>query len=338
MEVFRADTAMNTNSSFSSRGPSKMPPPCQPVPLHQPLGPRFFATALLALLLLLALPVAVQAQFSYTTNNGTITITGYSGPGGDVTIPDTINGLPVTSIGRSAFSFRTSLTSVTIPTGIINIEDYAFSQCFGLASVSLPNSLTNIGVGAFNSCMSLASATIPGGVVSIGDYAFSGCMSLPSVTIPTGVISIGDYAFSGCASLATVTIPSTVISIGTRAFSLAVGGAYGFSGDNSLTTITVDPENLHYSSVDGVLFNKSQTSLLQYPSAKVGTSYAISNRVTSIVGYAFYGCSGLTNITIPSSVTGMGTTPSQNAPISPASCSRTASSTSEAPRSLIARA
>ena len=54
-------------------------------------------------LLVLALPVAVEAQFAYTTNNGTITITGYSGAGGSVTIPDTINGLPVTSIGDSAF-------------------------------------------------------------------------------------------------------------------------------------------------------------------------------------------------------------------------------------------
>ena len=58
---------------------------------------------LLPLLLLLALPAAVQAQFTYTNNNGAITITGYTGPGGDVTIPDTISGLPVTSIGDYAF-------------------------------------------------------------------------------------------------------------------------------------------------------------------------------------------------------------------------------------------
>ncbi len=60
-------------------------------------------TAWLPLLLLLALPVVVQAQFTYTANNGTITITGYSGPGGAVTIPSAINGLPVTSIGSEAF-------------------------------------------------------------------------------------------------------------------------------------------------------------------------------------------------------------------------------------------
>ena len=78
-----------------------------------------WTTKLLPLLLLLTLPPRVQAQFNYTTNNGTITITGYTGSGGAVTIPDripdTTNGLPVTSIGSSAFFDCTSLTSVTIP-------------------------------------------------------------------------------------------------------------------------------------------------------------------------------------------------------------------------------
>ena len=68
-------------------------------------------TGLLLLLLLLALPAVVQAQFTYTTTNGTITITGYTGPGGWVTIPSTINGLPVTSIGDYAFAILLSSPS-----------------------------------------------------------------------------------------------------------------------------------------------------------------------------------------------------------------------------------
>ena len=77
---------------------------------------------LLPLLSLLALPAAVKAQFLYTTNNGTISIAGYTGPGGDVTIPGTINGLPVTSI-----------------------EDWAFAECYSLTSVTISNSVTSIG-------------------------------------------------------------------------------------------------------------------------------------------------------------------------------------------------
>ena len=86
------------------------------------------AARLLPLLLLLTLPAAVQAQFTYTTNNGTITITGYTGPGGAVTIPSTINGLPVTSIGDWAFGDCTSLTSVTIPNSVTSIGTDAFDS------------------------------------------------------------------------------------------------------------------------------------------------------------------------------------------------------------------
>src|SRR5688572_30005781 len=95
--------------------------------------PRFFAT----LLHVLILPAVAQAQFSYTTINGTITITGYTGPGGAVAIPDTINGLPVTSIGDYAFTQRTSLTSVTIPDSVTTIGESAFESC-SLTSVTIP--------------------------------------------------------------------------------------------------------------------------------------------------------------------------------------------------------
>src|SRR5882672_2601425 len=87
---------------------------------------------LLPLLLLLSLPVAMQAQWSYTTNNGTITITGYTGPGGTVNIPGTINNLPVTKIGDNAFNVflgNTSPTSVTMPDSVTSIGSFVFSEC-----------------------------------------------------------------------------------------------------------------------------------------------------------------------------------------------------------------
>src|SRR5664279_333523 len=72
--------------------------------------------------LLLVLPAVTQAQFTYTTNNGAVTITGYTGLSGDVTIPDTINGLPVVGIGDYAF-YDQDLTSVTIPDSVASIGD-----------------------------------------------------------------------------------------------------------------------------------------------------------------------------------------------------------------------
>ena len=107
-------------------------------------------------LLLCALPPAVQAQFTFVTNNGAITITGYTGPGGDVTIPSTTNGLPVTSIGNSAFSSKTTLTSITIPGSVTSIGNSAFYGCTGLTNASLGSGVVSIGPSAFRYCSKLA--------------------------------------------------------------------------------------------------------------------------------------------------------------------------------------
>jgi hypothetical protein len=164
----------------------------------------------IVLVLLLALPAALQAQFTYTTNaDNTITITGYTGSGGAVTIPDNINSIAVTSIGERAFSICTSLTSVTIP-----------------------NSVTSIGESAFWSCTSLTSVTIGSGVTSIGWSAFASCTSLTSVTIGSGVTSIGGSAFYCCTSL-------TALQFSGNAPSL--GGSAVFLGDDHATVYYLPP-------------------------------------------------------------------------------------------------
>ena len=105
---------------------------------------------LLLPLLLFALPDAVHAQdFTYTTNDGTITITGYTGSGGAVTIPSTINGLPVTSIGDMAFYQRTNLTNVTIPDSVTSISNYAFSSCTSLTGVYFQGNAPSVGTDVF---------------------------------------------------------------------------------------------------------------------------------------------------------------------------------------------
>jgi len=176
------------------------------------------AARLLRLLLLLALPGAVQAQFDCTTNNGTITITKYTGPGGAVAIPNTTNGFPVTRIGTNAFYNCTSLTSVTIPNTVTSIGFAAFRGCTGLTTVTIPNTVTSIGLAAFEQCTSLTSVTIGEGVTRSGGWAFDQCTRLTSVTIPNSMTNIGEYDFAWCSSLTNVTIGNSVTSIGEGAF------------------------------------------------------------------------------------------------------------------------
>jgi hypothetical protein len=154
-----------------------------------------------SLLLLLTLPAAVQAQFLLATNDGAITITGYSGPGGAVTIPSATNGLSVVSIESYAFQSCASLTNITIPNTVTNIGDDAFLDCTNLTSITIPDSVTSIGWETFRDCSSLASVTIPDSVTELGLDAFFGCASLTSLTIPGSVTDIGSFAFGNCTNL-----------------------------------------------------------------------------------------------------------------------------------------
>jgi hypothetical protein len=329
--------------------------------------------------LFLLLPAVVQAQFNYITNGGNIIITGYTGSGGAVVIPDMTNGLPVTSIGGGAFENKTGITSITTGTNMTSIGDAAFRWCYGLTNVTLGTNVTSVGEYAFYGCSSLASVTVPGSLTSIGSLAFacisSSATSLTAINvdannlaycsvegvlfnkstntliqcpagragtyaIPDSVTSIGYGAFDYCIYLTRVTIPDSVTSIGAVAFNncsltnVTIGtnvtsiGYWGF-GDcyrltsvtipasvtslaefafgpcASLTAIDVDTNNPAYCSVAGVLFNKSKTTLVQFP-AGLAESYTIPGGVTSIGDAAFYVCASLTNITAPSSVTNIG--------------------------------
>jgi len=169
---------------------------------------------------------------------------------GELYIPSTYEGKPVTSIGGSAFYNCSRITSARIPESVTSIGGSAFSGCSRLTSVRIPDSVTSIEGWAFDYCGSLTSVRIPESVTSIGKKAFAHCSSLTSVTIGNRVTSIGDLAFYDSVSLTSVTIPDSVISIGGRAFeycgltSVIIGdsvtsiGSNAFAYCNSLESIT----------------------------------------------------------------------------------------------------
>jgi hypothetical protein len=119
----------------------------------------------------------------------------------------------VISIGESAFSYCSGLTSIEIPNSVTNIGGYAFSDCSGLTSIDIPNSVTSIKYGAFQGCSSLTSFKIPNSVTSIEDYTFQYCSKLTEIIIGNSVSSIG-YSFSGCRQLNSIIslnpIPPTI--------------------------------------------------------------------------------------------------------------------------------
>ena len=204
-----------------------------------------------------------------------------------VTIPS-----GVTLIGDSAFSNCYSLTVLVIPSTVVTIGASAFSDCDGLATLTIPPSVTSIRSSAFKSCTGLTSVVIPANVVRVWTDAFYSCTGLTNLTIQPGVVALGDFAFGHCDKLNNVTIPSSVTMIDRAVFSNCGG----------LNSIVVDAANPNFSSIGGVLFNKTQTRLVQYPGGLAG-AYVIPSGVNVIANYAFAGCGGLTSVEVPSSVT-----------------------------------
>ena len=281
-----------------------------------------------------------------------------------ITIPDS-----VTSIGSYAFYGCSGLTSITIPHSVSIIGESAFSGCSGLTSViwnaenitnnyeysfgsfvysppfydsydsssqitsftfgdsvrhipaylcygmknltavTIGNSVTSIGCRAFYKCSILTSITIPDSVTTIADEAFRDCSSLTAITIPNSVTSIGQYAFQECSKLTSVTIPNSVTSIGSGAFSRT--GIYNDESNwkNGVLYISNCLICADEDEVSSAYIIKEGTRLIAdyaFGYCSSLTSVTLPNSITSIGSSAFYDCSKLTSITIPDSVTSIG--------------------------------
>ena len=194
---------------------------------------------------------------------------------GTVVIPESVTyqdmNYSVTRIGDNAFRYCTGLTSVTIPNNVTTIGASAFSYCSGLSLVIIPNSVTSIEGSAFCWCLGLTSITIPNSVASIGAYAFDTCSGLTSITIGNNVTYIGIDAFYGCSALNAVHI-----------YDLEAWCKIQFYDD------TQNPLSLAHN----LYLNGEEVKNLVIP-----------NSVSNIESFSFSGCSGLTSVTIPNSVT-----------------------------------
>ena len=269
-----------------------------------------------------------KAQVGIGGNSGTRAV--LTSTTGEITIPSTLGGNPVTSVGAYAFSGCGKLTSVTIPNSVTNIGEYAFRNCSGLTSVTIPDSVTSIGSDGFYSCSGLTNVTIGSGVTSIGSAAFRYCSGLTSVTIPDGVTSLGSYGFSGCSGLTNVTIGTGVTSIELDAFSGCKGltsvtipdgvtiiGENAFRSCSGLTSVTIPygVTRIGQHAFDGCSDALFDTTTI--PDVKLVGGWAVGHTsslsgpldLTGVRGIgesAFSYCSGLTSVTIPGGVARIG--------------------------------
>ena len=262
-------------------------------------------------------------------------VVSYNGTASDVTIPSSYRNVPTAGIGESAFRNNTTIKKITVPDSVTSISSDVFSGCSSLTEITLPF----IGDSAKTSSdkyqyplgyifgtrsyaggvateqryygylsssstwdtyyipSSLKYVTITGGNILYG--AFSGCSGLTNITIGNGVTSIGGAAFYKCSKLTNVTIPNSVRSIGEGAF----------QGCSGLTKIHYNGDLTGWLNISGLdnLMAYVSTKTLYIDGTKIEGDLVIPEGVKSICPSAFYKCTGLTSVTIPDSVTSIGT-------------------------------
>jgi hypothetical protein len=249
-----------TSSASASRSQKSSKPGLRNTALFTNCQPLLSSRLAWLVLSFLLLSVSAHAQltsgpftYSVDASGSSVTIVAYSGTGGAVTIPDTINSLPVDGIGTFAFESGTAITSIVISSSVTTIADDAFYGCSGLTSVTIPSGVTTLGNYVFDGCSNVTTISIPSTLATIGNEGLGVCNKLTSIavsssnaafssvsgvlfdeaqdtliqypgglsgsyTIPSTVTTIAQFAFYDCALLTSVTIPSSVTSIGTDAF------------------------------------------------------------------------------------------------------------------------
>ena len=263
--------------------------------------------------------------------DGTLKVIEYIGEGGAVTIPQTVGGQTVTSIGDYAFRNGKNyfkVTSVQMPDTITSIGERAFYMCskiekinlskslksigahaFGYTSVSeikLPDGLTSIGESAFEYCTDLTEMAIPGSVKSVGSGAFFYCKNLEKVTIKEGTVRLMSGAFFGCYKLSQVSLPSTLITIGANAF-LDNYALKSIDIPKSVTQIGSGAFN-RCKALTGITLPESLTSLgsSAFSGCEALKSITIPSGVKEIEDETFKGCSELTGVNLPNTLTSIG--------------------------------
>lgn len=226
--------------------------------------------------------------FNEENNRTEAVIQGYRGSDSDVVIPNSIDGFVVTAISMYAFSGRSDLASITIPSTIQSIGEDAFLECDGLKKVY---------VSSIEDWCKIDFSYSDANPLNIGADLYVDNKLVTDVTIPDGVKSIGKYAFCGYSSLKSISFPSSIRSIGASAFDDC------YSLDKVYATNIEDWCKIKFE--DG-FSNPIFYAGKIYIDGELATDITIPKGITKICDYAFANCDTITNVVIPNSVISIG--------------------------------
>ncbi|MEY8427500.1 leucine-rich repeat domain-containing protein [Lachnospiraceae bacterium 46-15] len=276
--------------------------------------------------------------YCYQVLDDIVRITSYDGEGGNIIIPNIIEGYPVGEIEERAFYDCTSLISIEMPDSVREIGEEAFLNCTSLTSIEMSDGVTKIGKDAFCNCTSLTSIEIPNGVREIGEGAFDNCTSLTSIEIPDSVTKIEREAFRGCIGLVNIKLSNSITELCYETFSGCAGltnieipdsvmeiEPYAFYNCTGLTYLSIDTvpngidkkaftgcSNITYFKLGKTIVNDDSAryinSLLENEKRGGTSSYHVEIKAgTEFIGcQAFAFCERLAGITIPDSVREIG--------------------------------
>ena len=247
-----------------------------------------------------------SGDYTYTLRDGKAEITGYTGPGGDLTIPEELDGHVVDAIHEYVFSENTSLTAVILPSTLTKLGANVFQDCTSLQSVTIPAGLTDASWSAFEGCSQMREVNFEEGITKIPGCLFSNCEWMTHIEIPDTVTEIEARAFQGCKNLETVDYGKQVTVIGECAF-------------NGCASLTSPPLPLTVTELGGSAFQDC-TSLqsVTIPAGLTDTAWSafegcsqmrevnFEEGITKIPGCLFSNCEWLTHIEIPDTVTEIG--------------------------------
>lgn len=207
----------------------------------------------------------------------------------------------LTHVGRGCFRGMSGLSQLRIPEGVTSIDDYTFEGCTSLISLTLSDNITSLGSHAMNNCVSLTGLVLPSALTTIGDQAFNNCECLDEIAIPSRVASIGDGAFNGCSRLTRLNIcdGSTPLSLGLTQPSIGdIQQGFGLFTQAPLEWLHIG-RDLNYNSLAAGGFSP-------FAAREALGIVTIGDQVTTLPNNLLLGCSAVTDIVIPASVTEIG--------------------------------